>query len=215
LTGGLHVPILIVVFGFSFKGAARLSLCLVFGNTLTQIFLNRNATHPKDTTRPLPYWDLILIFLPAQLIGSTVGIILKDVIPSLILECISMTVLGYAVYKTFRKGLIAYASETTTTKGTVTTIDRNSLLPDHDSEFSKSNFTLNSTVKQPWTNFLGIGIIWSFYTAIFAALAFVDACSSAYVSLLVSVYIPLLLHEFWATRYVLKYASYFSYIFTL
>ena len=61
ISGGLNVPILMVVFGFEFSEAAALSLCSVLGNVCMQLIINRNACHPLDPTRPLAYFDVVLV----------------------------------------------------------------------------------------------------------------------------------------------------------
>ena len=110
--GGLNVPILIVIFQFSFSKAAVLSLWTVLGNILSQFSLNYNSRHPEKLSRPLIYWDVILVLLPAQLGGASIGVILSDLCPKTILVILAMIILAYAFTKTLRKGIDKYKKET-------------------------------------------------------------------------------------------------------
>jgi hypothetical protein len=110
--GGLNVPILIVVFGFGFTKAAVLSLWTVFGNILAQFSLNYNARHPELMSRPLIYWDVVVVLLPAQLGGASIGVLLSDVCPKTVLILLAMVILLYADTKTLLKGIDKWNKET-------------------------------------------------------------------------------------------------------
>lgn len=109
--GGLNVPILIVLFGFGFSKAAVLSLWTVLGNILAQFSLNYNARHPEKMARPLIYWDVIVVLLPAQLGGASIGVILSDLCPKTILVILAMIILSFACIKTLIKGIDKYKKE--------------------------------------------------------------------------------------------------------
>jgi uncharacterized membrane protein YfcA len=65
--GSINVSILVVIGRFSVEKSIILSFCLLSGNLISQVFLNCTKSHPYNTARPLIYWELILIFLPALL----------------------------------------------------------------------------------------------------------------------------------------------------
>lgn len=75
--GALNVPILWLLWGFSFHTAVILSLCTLSGNYLMQVAVNFTKRHPLNSARPLIYWDIILILLPAELGGANLGVILR------------------------------------------------------------------------------------------------------------------------------------------
>jgi len=83
--GALNVPILLAVFGYSYKEAVVLSLCAVAGNTLSQVIVNSHKSHPLDKTRPIIYFDAALLLIPAQLGGNNIGVLLAAVLPTTIL----------------------------------------------------------------------------------------------------------------------------------
>jgi hypothetical protein len=110
--GGLNVPILIVIFGFGFSKAAVLSLWTVLGNIIAQFLLNYNARHPEKMSRPLIYWDVVVVLLPAQLGGASIGVLLSDVCPKTILVLLALIILCFADVKTLVKGLDKWKTET-------------------------------------------------------------------------------------------------------
>lgn len=110
--GGLNLPILVVIFGFGFSKAAVLSLWTVLGNILAQFSLNYNARHPEKLSRPLIYWDVVLVLLPAQLGGASIGVLLSDVFPQTCLVILAMIILLYAGIKTLFKGIDKWKKET-------------------------------------------------------------------------------------------------------
>ena len=83
--GALNVPVLLVVFGYSYKEAIVLSLCAVAGNVLCQMVVNFKKSHPLDRSRPLIYYDACLMLLPAALGGNNIGSILSKVLPTSLL----------------------------------------------------------------------------------------------------------------------------------
>ena len=207
------MPLLVAIFGFDFKKAAVLSLCVVLGSLSVQQFLNRNSSHPDCVTRPLPYWDFIIVYLPAQLMGSTAGIFVRDMIPQAVLESIAVVVLSIVATKTMVKGLATYNAESLIIKNnsepeatTEKELYINSPLLEHeggeDIICTSNVVTDGSKLVQPWvsiTALTGTGLV---YTIIFASTTFVNKCSASHIALLFSVFIPMATLEVWSTRYV-------------
>lgn len=110
--GGLNLPILLVIFGWKYTECVSLSLATVMGNYIAQTALNFNRRHPASSSRPLIYWDAVLVLLPAQLGGSNVGVLLATVLPTTVLLILAMTVVVYAGYRTLSKGMKYYRLET-------------------------------------------------------------------------------------------------------
>jgi uncharacterized membrane protein YfcA len=99
------------IFGYTFASATTLSKCLVLGNSLCQVAINLRKRHPKMNTRSLIYWEMILIFLPAQLGGNTVGAIVAKVLPDSAIYIIALIVLWVAIIKSGIEGRHRYAKE--------------------------------------------------------------------------------------------------------
>jgi len=110
--GGLNLPILLVVFGWNYTECISLSLATVMGNYIAQTLLNFDRRHPGSPTRPLIYWDAVLVLLPAQLGGSNIGVLLASVLPTTVLLILAMSIVFYAGYRTVSKGVKYYRLET-------------------------------------------------------------------------------------------------------
>jgi hypothetical protein len=67
--GGILVPLLILVFGFSPKYAIPLSNFTIVGSSITNMMMNLSKRHP-DADRPLVDWDLILVMEPLTMAGA-------------------------------------------------------------------------------------------------------------------------------------------------
>ena len=67
--GGILVPLLILVYGFSPKYAIPLSNFTIVGSSITNMLMNIPKRHP-EADRPLVDWDLILVMEPLTMAGA-------------------------------------------------------------------------------------------------------------------------------------------------
>lgn len=67
--GGMLVPLLILVYGFSPKHAIALSNFCIVGSSITNMVMNLSKRHPI-ADRPLVDWDLILVMEPLTMAGA-------------------------------------------------------------------------------------------------------------------------------------------------
>lgn len=109
--GGLLCPIYLVVFGYDFDKAVILSLTTVFGNVLSQVYVNSRATHPLLSSRSLIDWGTILTLLPLEMAGANLGVILSPIFPSGLLVIIAMLLLIIAGVKIGMKGIYLWQEE--------------------------------------------------------------------------------------------------------
>jgi uncharacterized membrane protein YfcA len=117
------------------------------GNYLFQFLINLDKRHPSAPTKPLIYWDAVLILFPAELGGANVGIILSAILPNTILYFLAVIVLIIAGGLTLNKGLHLYENET------ITSSEKQSLLPlmsggdhgDQDSRIASHNNSYGSS----------------------------------------------------------------------
>lgn len=109
--GGINVPIFLIIFQYAFTKGTHNSYFVQLGNALAQTTLNFGKHHPKNLRYPLIYWDFVAILLPAQLGGSTVGLILSKIFPDVALYSLALVVLFTASSLSMRKGLLKYAEE--------------------------------------------------------------------------------------------------------
>ena len=111
--GGIIVPILNQVFFVSYKQSTVLSSCTLVGNYISQVMVNWPKSHPSNESRPLIYWDIVLVLLPCQLAGSFIGTILNTILPEYILYMVALCVLLFAATYAIKKGLYYYHKENT------------------------------------------------------------------------------------------------------
>eukprot|EP01063_Lacrimia_lanifica_P042100 TRINITY_DN9_c0_g2_i1.p2 TRINITY_DN9_c0_g2~~TRINITY_DN9_c0_g2_i1.p2 ORF type:complete len:857 (+),score=378.31 TRINITY_DN9_c0_g2_i1:231-2573(+) len=108
--GGLLVPIYLLVLGWGVSGAVPLSNATIFGNAITNIFINFPLRHPT-ADRPLVDFDLALILIPMELTGSLIGVLLNIIFPQwLTLLCLLVLLMG-TTQRTYFKGKAAYEKE--------------------------------------------------------------------------------------------------------
>eukprot|EP00928_Gymnodinium_smaydae_P058962 TRINITY_DN4217_c0_g4_i2.p1 TRINITY_DN4217_c0_g4~~TRINITY_DN4217_c0_g4_i2.p1 ORF type:complete len:555 (+),score=94.34 TRINITY_DN4217_c0_g4_i2:29-1693(+) len=102
--GGLNVPLLIFLGGFELKEAVPLSHVAVLGNAISQVLVTCRLRHPELPARPLVHYELALLMLPAQLSGSSLGVVVGRVMPPTLLICLALCLLVFASLKTAVRG---------------------------------------------------------------------------------------------------------------
>ena len=215
--GGLAVPILLVFFGFEYHDATILSLCTVLGSYIIQSVINWGKHHPQDPSRPMIYWDAVLVLLPAQIGGSNIGVFLGRGLPATILMIFSILVLILAGTKTFIKGIHLWKDET---KNGVHNSDVLVLLSNTVNSFLHTEHTENRSpssdysqqliintdkviVKQPKLILSVLCAVWIAYAAIFVtSVTAVPQCSVYSFVLLGITYPILIITIIWAIRHI-------------
>lgn len=95
--GSLMVPILILLFYFTTQYAVPMAQVIIFGGSLVAFALKISKKHPtKD--KPLIYYDIIVLLLPLILLGTSLGVILNQILPDwliLLLLCILSIYMTY------------------------------------------------------------------------------------------------------------------------
>ena len=109
--GSLNVPILYSVFGFDYATAIVLSQCTLMGNYVLQVLINLDKRNPACAEKPLIYWDIILVLLPAELCGANLGSIIAAVLPETLLFILAMIVLLVAGTLSTKKAIFLYDKE--------------------------------------------------------------------------------------------------------
>lgn len=212
--GGINVPILLLVFGYSLKTSIALSLCVVLGNAFAQTLLNIRKRHPKRMELPLIFWELVLLLLPAQMGGSNIGTILSDISPDPVIYVLAFVILAFASTITTMKGLHKWHEESaktsealqqaTPTTDTLSPFAENTDRATTDSHMSfeleppKADETQPSVdteglvaLKWPLRTLQTIGLMWVCYTSILIGRVMVNKCSVPYVICYICMYIPL------------------------
>merc|ERR1711988_775219 len=82
--GGVLVPILILVMGFTIKAAIPLSSVTILGGSVFHICRNVLRRHPK-ADRPLIDWTFISLMQPMLISGAVLGSFLNKMVPDWVL----------------------------------------------------------------------------------------------------------------------------------
>ncbi len=218
---------MLVVFGFPYQNAVVFSLFTVFGNHCSQTYINWNRCHPVLKTRPLIYWEIILIILPAQLAGTNIGTTFSSALPETPLIIIAMLTVILASYKSLSKGISLYKTESCII-AELNNLTRSPLLfskNDYDDRYSdsgpseskqdamrtislssvKTDETIpdNSPIILDRKIVSTLAFLWIYYGIVYAILQFaVQTCSSGYFSIFgLSFLVPLIV-IFIGSKYV-------------
>lgn len=216
--GGLSLPVLLLVFGYSFDTAVSLSLCVVLGVALSQFYLNISQHNPYDKLKPLIWFELVVILLPAQLGGSHLGSYLASILPESLLYILAVVVLGGAGKLTFDKGVHKRqeeleheaAKEREAVEVSINPF-HNDLPPPSDSsmELGTSNQSTDSQeaaasslpFEWPVRVLMVIGAMFVVYVLIIVAKSQVKTCSDSYILLFFACYIPLISGVSWGVYF--------------
>jgi uncharacterized membrane protein YfcA len=108
--GGVLVPILILVMGFTIKAAIPLSSCTILGGAIFHIVRNMGRRHPT-ADRPLIDWNFISLMQPMLISGAVIGSFLNKMVPDWVLATLLFIVLIFTARRTFNNGLKKWAKE--------------------------------------------------------------------------------------------------------
>ena len=209
-----------------------LSLWAILGNVSAQCAMIYNAHHPLDKSRPLIYWDLVFVALPAKLFGSTVGVLISSSSPANVLAILAIFVLCFVVSVVCKKYKDYMALEQAATKAmgdevgdlpTSVNINRAMLsitLRSEPSPMRPTNSTADMTgefssppspnppsrppvpLVIPWRVIAALGLTWVCYNISFSLLMLVKKCSPSYV-IIASVCYPALIVTMFVRLFVL------------
>ena len=209
--GTINVPIIYFVMGVDFKTAVILSLCTLSGNYLFQVLINITKRHPILPTRPLIYYDIVLVLLPAELGGNNIGVIVASIFPSSVLYILAMAVLCIAAFSTFDKGRLQFEKETAVLQ------DEKLLQPlvssSHDirnnrqhlveRNYSDGDLEENLTpIEYPWFILSIIALVFVCYVGFYLGLNEEQKCTWQYDVILISIYPLLIIELVWGITYL-------------
>jgi uncharacterized membrane protein YfcA len=100
--GGLLLPILLFVFGFSTSEGIPISKIMIFFGAISSFFLNLKQKHPNRKGALIDY-NISLIIVPMLLYGTMIGVTLNKILPSWIILIYLSLILIINTYKIFKK----------------------------------------------------------------------------------------------------------------
>ncbi|CAK0852131.1 unnamed protein product [Prorocentrum cordatum] len=108
--GGLYVPLLMVILGFTVREATGLSQACLSGGSASALLYNLRQRHPSGK-KPMIDYTLVLIMGPCLLIGALIGSSLNPVAPSWLILALLMIVLSHSAWKAFGKAVTTFRKE--------------------------------------------------------------------------------------------------------
>lgn len=111
--GGLYVPILIVLNGFSLKDSTPISKFMIFCSALVAFIIGIAKKHnPEKGYGSSIDMNLVSYMVPFIVMGSQIGLVINITFPQLILIIIMTLVLIFSTIKTFMSAARIYKEET-------------------------------------------------------------------------------------------------------
>lgn len=108
--GGIHMPLLILVFQFLPKQAVPLSQCLVLGGAIVATLLNLKKKS-IETGEPLIDLNIIAILQPGMLLGTIFGVMVHKIMPEIVVVGVLCVLLAFITYRSTRKSIKLYKTE--------------------------------------------------------------------------------------------------------
>jgi hypothetical protein len=160
------------------------------------------------------YWDVISVYVPAQICGSSIGVLFRNMIPRTVMESIAMVVLIFAATKTMFKAVQTYRKEQSARKSKElpkTDVDVKLLNFDgaegdlHSHSYGTLEKPTTPKIALPWHQVRSVAAMWVVFAILFACLVLVNKCSAAWWGILACCFIPLVLQLVYAIRMVSRY----------
>jgi len=102
--GGIMVPMLVSVGGFSVHHAIPLTQATVFGASIMNLIQNVSKRHPSFD-RPLIDYHTALMLEITTLLGAVIGVDLNSISPVWMITLLLVLTLSFTAYRTFKKVL--------------------------------------------------------------------------------------------------------------
>jgi uncharacterized membrane protein YfcA len=101
--GGMVMPIVIIFFGYYAEEAVSLSNFSIMTSGILRFVMNFSQKHPERNERLAIDYDTVLLLLPMVLLGSSVGVLLNKILPSVVIIVLLTIVLLYMAVKTTQR----------------------------------------------------------------------------------------------------------------
>jgi len=101
--GGMVMPIVIIFFGYYAEEAVSLSNFSIMTSGILRFVMNYSQKHPERNERLAIDYDTVLLLLPMVLLGSSVGVLLNKILPSVVIIVLLTIVLLYMAVKTTQR----------------------------------------------------------------------------------------------------------------
>ena len=108
--GAIYSALLMFIENFEAQTAFPISSCSILICSIMTFYLGVKAKIKNPSMKFIDY-DLVIVFCPALLLGSKIGVILNEIFPALILIIFLILSLSFSSYKTYKNALKAQKKE--------------------------------------------------------------------------------------------------------
>jgi uncharacterized membrane protein YfcA len=109
--GGVYVPLLLLLCGFSTQEAVPLSQAMIVGGAVVNIIMFCGERHPKYPSRPKIDYDVVMMLNPGLAAGVTVGVMINIISPQWVIILVLIVTLVLALQKSYSKGIAQWKQE--------------------------------------------------------------------------------------------------------
>lgn len=102
--GALLMPIIIIFFGADVADGTPISNFCIFISAVIRFLMNFKQMHP-ERPKLMQNYDIAVIFMPLVMVGSSIGVILNTVLPTLISTILLVVVVSYMLFNSSKKFL--------------------------------------------------------------------------------------------------------------
>lgn len=102
--GGIVAPIMMLFLNFNSIEGIPISKMIIFAGALTALILNRNLRCPVNLNKTAIDFNIVILLLPSLLFGTTLGVIINQVLPVFVSYLILAIILAINFIKTINIG---------------------------------------------------------------------------------------------------------------
>lgn len=109
--GGVYVPLMLLLLGFSTKEAVPLSQAMIVGGAVVNVIMFCGERHPKFPSRSKIDYDVVMMLNPGLAAGVTVGVMVNIITPQWLIVITLIVTLVLALQKSWTKGIAQWNKE--------------------------------------------------------------------------------------------------------
>lgn len=103
--GGMFVPLLMILSHLRVELAVPLSQSMIMCGSLVNLYTFICSKHPDFKNKPVIDYDAVVLFMPLQCLGVTLGVLVNYITPAWLLMSLLCITLAVAMWRSLLKGL--------------------------------------------------------------------------------------------------------------
>jgi uncharacterized membrane protein YfcA len=109
--GGVYVPLMLLLLGFSTKEAVPLSQAMIVGGAVINVIMFCGERHPKFPNRSKIDYGVVMMLNPGLAAGVTIGVMINIITPQWLIVITLIVTLVLALQKSWTKGIAQWRKE--------------------------------------------------------------------------------------------------------